>query len=90
MKKYLRNTHVNGVYRKEMDEIWDKIPNELSGIIHSLDPIEWLSILEIRSELFVYASQYPDENDAILALIPTLLEDILCLLVNFDMVKEIE
>lgn len=87
-KRYLRNTHIDREYRKNMDYIWKRIPQEFTGLIHSLDPKKPMNIYEIMTEIYTYASQYPMENDASFYT-PELVQATLKLLVNFDMVKEV-
>ena len=42
---------------------------------------------DIIASIFDYARQYPFENDSDLAANPCLLQDILDMLVNFDMIE---
>lgn len=85
--QYRRNTHdENGDYRNLPD--WHRIPNNLSSVVHSLSPVEWLYLYEIMSEIYSYAKDFPLENDIDLFGNPATVELVLELLVNFDMVQK--
>jgi hypothetical protein len=54
--KYLRNTHdANGNYRRELDEVWDKIPSPFSGVIHLMDSQKPMSATDIMVASHEYA-----------------------------------
>lgn len=87
-KKYIRNTHINGEFREDMRETWDKIPKTFSGLIHSLDPVKPMYLYEVITAIYEYASQNPMDNDASFFTVEVTYAT-LQLLVNFDMVKVI-
>lgn len=86
-KYYLRNTHLDDVYRREMDKVWDKIPSGFSGVAHLLDSAKPMNIADILSEAHGYAHDWPLENNSEIETNPNILEEVLALLVNFDMIK---
>lgn len=88
-KKYLRNTHLNGKYRKDMESVWSKIPCGFSGVVHLLHSEKPMDIADILSESHSYAKDYPLENNSEIETNITVLLEVLELLVNFDMIKEV-
>jgi hypothetical protein len=91
-KLYIRNTHYkndSGVweYRRDMYETWEKIPSGFRGVIHLLDSGRPMDLADILSAGHAYAKDWPLENNSEIESNPNILEEVLELLVNFDMVK---
>jgi hypothetical protein len=87
MKYYRRKTHIDGVFRRDMEEGWNKIPDLFSVGIHLLDSERWMSICDVMSEAFSYAKDFPLENDANVFGNEILCEAVLDILVLFDMAE---
>lgn len=84
---YRRKTHINGIYRENMKNSWDKMPTLCNGLVHSLDPDKWMNLSEILEQIFTYASQFVFENDAIVLGNPYVLELALEHCVLYDIIE---
>ena len=87
-KLYRRKTHINGVYRTDMDDAWSKIPKYFSEVIHYLEPSRWMSIKEIIMEGAKWNLSddfLPHEMNTLRD--PILFEATLEILANFDMIE---